>query len=147
MIFIALSYLAVASLLGLAVLLPKRLVASLVLCAVTPLMALAVWLALAERAGWAHPGLPPRHSEVLYGGAREPDPQTGDRGKIFLLVLPPNSSQPRLFAIPYSRRIQKQLYRMKKQGTAYAVGYGSSPKSKHRLYLEPPASPPAKSHP
>jgi hypothetical protein len=80
--------------------------AAYVVCA--PPLALALWLGRADPAGWPSTAKVPAQSSLVWGVVDEPDPATGDRGRIYLW-LDVGGTAPRAYSLPYSRALHEQV--------------------------------------
>lgn len=101
------AFLALAVLAGVAVSTGRRWVLRLPLLVVTPLLALAVWFALSNQAGWPTTARPTAGSEFVAAVVRSPTPDNA--GAIYLWVLPPHASAPRAHRLPYSPELERQV--------------------------------------
>jgi hypothetical protein len=79
-----------------------------IVCA--PPLALALWLGRADTRGWPSTASVPAHSSLVSAVVDEPDPSTGDAGRIYVW-LDVGGSAPRAYSLPYSRRMHEQVQR------------------------------------
>lgn len=110
MIVLALIYFGLAALgcvLVTRVVIPTWVRAAVIL--VLPALAFAVWRAAQPSTGWPSVSKPSPGAQLVGGYVREPDQLSHDRGEIDLLLVPPDSSRPRLYRTPYNRQTHKQL--------------------------------------
>lgn len=73
-----------------------------------PAVAVALWLGRPDPAGWPTAAGIPRDASLQWAVVDEPDPATGDRGRIYLW-LDVGRRAPRAFSIPYSRPLHEQV--------------------------------------
>lgn len=73
-----------------------------------PAVAFALWLGRPDPAGWPTTARTPAHAALVSAVVDEPDPSTGDPGRIYLW-LDPGSGRPRAYSLPYSRRLHEQV--------------------------------------
>ena len=117
--------------------------------------------------GWPTPHRPPSTTLFISGIVEEPDSSTGDKGAIYIWLMPVKGSasdhglgytssdgEPRAYAFPYSRQLHKQIEEANgtvKKGGQVGVkvtkpgnrGNGAHvPKFLVRLYNLPPGLPP-----
>lgn len=102
---LAFIYAAIAAL-GLALLLVRRgYRVRLVLVAVLPALAFAVYAAAQPPTGWPSRSHPPKSARFLWADVREP--AGADRGEIDLWLMV--GTRPRAFKLPYTRRLHQQI--------------------------------------
>jgi hypothetical protein len=120
-------------------------------------LAFGLWLSVPDTAGYPTSAPMPAHAGFVWGLIDEPDPQTGDKGRIFLW-LDVGKSRPRAFTLPYTRQLHRQVQaamnatrhgqrvdvaRAKKRGR-HGRGRGAQPGGAYRFYPHPQAGLPAK---
>jgi hypothetical protein len=128
-----------------------------IVCA--PPLALALWLGRPDPAGWPTSARVPAQSSLVSAVVNEPDPATGDKGRIYLW-LESGGTEPRAYALPYSRALHEQVQRALnavKRGRPIAVapagghrsrggGGAGGAQSPLRFSVHPPMLLPAKTH-
>jgi hypothetical protein len=75
-----------------------------------PALALGLWLAKPDPAGWPTTAHVPAHATLQWAVIDEPDPASSDPGRIYLW-LDTGTARPRAFSLPYSRRLHEQVQR------------------------------------
>jgi hypothetical protein len=100
----------------------------LALIVIVPSFGLVVWSAIASYKGWPTTSDPPKKSLIFWMLIREPDPAHGDKGGIYLWLLPIDekaspsvnpldysspAGEPRAYKLPYSRSMHAGLDRAK----------------------------------
>lgn len=121
---------------------------------VAPLLAFALWQAAQPPRGWPTTARTPRQATFLWGAIREPDPQTGDPGRVFIWA-DIGSPQPRAYSLPYTRRLHRQVQAaigQTKHGhtvtvTRQQAGRRGQRIDRLRFYPHPPVRLPAKETP
>jgi hypothetical protein len=83
-----------------------------------PALAVALWLGRPNPAGWPTGSSLPRHASLQWALVDEPDPATGDRGRIYLW-LDVGKRAPRAYSLPYSRSLHREV-----QHALAAVAHG-----------------------
>lgn len=127
----------------------------LALIAAAPLLGFALWQASRPLEGWPAPLKPPAAARFEWGIVDEPDPLTGDRGAIYLWLLPADAAKPRAYRLPYTRSLHRQVQAAldaQKHGRSTTVTRGQHGRKGHadgqrgplRFYPAPPVSLPAK---
>lgn len=126
----------------------------LALIVAVPAFGFAIWHSADSLKGWPTGTKPPKTATFVWGVVVEPDPQTGDRGAIYLWLAAGDT--PRAYRLPYSRPLHKQVEQAKtltKRGTTVAVARNHKTASTHgqsrarsqfRFYRLPPSQPPRK---
>jgi hypothetical protein len=126
-----------------------------VVCA--PAVALALWLGRPDPTGWPSRAAVPTHAQLVSALVDEPDPTTGDPGRIYLW-LDLGAAAPRAFSLPYSRPLHEQVQRALdavRHGTPVGVAHASAAGARHgragqrvraplRFYPRPPVQLPPK---
>jgi hypothetical protein len=128
-----------------------------IVCA--PALALALWVAKADPAGWPSTAKLPAHAGLIWAQVDEPDPATADPGRIYLW-LDVGKSAPRAYSVPYSRTLHQQVERALqavKHGQPIGVGrasaahasgrhgaQGQDPRAAIHFYAHPPVRLPPK---
>ena len=93
-----------------------------------PAFSVAVWNALDSYLGWPATDSVPEKSILLWGEVYEPNPQSGDPGKVCVWLIAyddlaqnnspfkysPEKNEPRAYRLPYSRKLHEQLEQAKK---------------------------------
>lgn len=85
-----------------------------------PALALGLWLARPDPAGWPTGARLPAHATLQWAVVDEPDPATSDPGRIYLW-LDVGRAAPRAFSLPYSRSLHRQVQR-----ALHSVQHGQS---------------------
>jgi hypothetical protein len=75
-----------------------------------PALALGLWLAKPDPAGWPTRAHLPAHATLQWAVVDEPDPATASAGRIYLW-LDVGSAAPKAFSLPYSRPLHEQVQR------------------------------------
>jgi hypothetical protein len=101
------SFLALATVSGLAAASGRRWALRLPLLVATPLLALAVWWQLSQRDGWPTASHPADGAAFVAGVIQAPTP--GNAGAIYLWAQPPNSDTPKSYRLPYSPQLERQV--------------------------------------
>lgn len=118
-----------------------------VMIAVVPALAFAVWQTSRAPSGWPSTARP--QGTLVSGFIREPEP--GDPGEIDLYLIPPGANHPRSFAVPYTRRLHRQLVAAMQEarrggriGVSKRRGGMGGAQGRFVFYKEPPAALPEK---
>lgn len=126
-----------------------RLKAGLIVAA--PVVAFLLWQGHVAPAGWPTASAPPAGARFVSGLPVEPDPSQGDRGAIFLWLIPADADRPRAYVLPYSRQLHKQVLEamaaqkrglkvdVKRAGARAHGNGGGSHGGRFRLYPHPAA--------
>lgn len=77
-----------------------------IICA--PALAVALWFGQPNPAGWPTSARVPAQAGFVWGVIDEPDPLTGDRGRIYLW-LDVGARAPRAYSLPYTRQLHEQV--------------------------------------
>lgn len=148
MIALAFAYFAIVAL-GLLVAIPGRtpFFVRVLAVLVLPALAFSIWKASQPTTGWPSSSTP--GGTFVAGYVREPEP--GDPGEIDLWLMPPGSTHPRAFQLPYTRQMHKGVdaaqqatKRGQRVGVARRRDGTVRSRGRFRFYLEPPPLAPRK---
>lgn len=74
----------------------------------TPALAFGLWLGQPDASGWPSAAKVPKQAALVWARVDEPDPGTGNRGRIYLW-LDTGAPAPRAYELPYARSLHEQV--------------------------------------
>lgn len=87
-----------------------------------------LWLAIPDTSGYPTAHQPPKVASLIWGVVDEPDPQSGDPGRIYLW-LDNGHGVPRAYRLPYTRQLHRQL-----QAGLQAIKHGQQMAVTHTVH-------------
>lgn len=81
---------------------------------IIPFMGFLIMASISRHAGWPTDVNPPTDSIIVKSIIREPNPVTDDPGAIYVWLIPPESTEPRAYKLPYTRQAHSQFGKAEK---------------------------------